>query len=263
MNKKLIAFDLDGTLAESKSCMDKEMADLLQELIDSYKVAIISGGSWKQFENQLFPTLLCLSKPEQIYCLPTSGASLYESYVHYDEREIHSEWTLLYQESLTPGETAKILNALYKTIPLSEKYTEIYGQQIEHRVTQITFSALGQDAPFKLKKTWDPNHKKRKRIISMLKNDIPEFEVRYGGTTSIDVTRKGIDKAFGMRKLKEHLGIEYSDILFIGDALQPGGNDYVVKSLGIECQEVGGPEDTKHIIKGLINDAVIKPWNFK
>jgi HAD superfamily hydrolase (TIGR01484 family) len=250
--KELIAFDLDGTLAESKSCMDKEMADLIQELIDCYKVAIISGGSWEQFESQLFPTLLCLSQPEQIYCLPTSGASLYESFVHYDVNEIYSEWNLLYQESLTPEETAKILNALYRAIPLSEEYTQIYGQQIEHRVTQITFSALGQKAPLNLKNTWDPDCKKRQRIIRMLENDIPEFEIRYGGTTSIDVTKKGIDKAFGMRKLKEHLNIEYSDILFIGDALQPGGNDYPVRGLGIECIEVGGPEDTKNIIKNLI-----------
>ena len=35
--KKLIIFDLDGTLAKSKSPIDKEMSDLLKELVTEGK----------------------------------------------------------------------------------------------------------------------------------------------------------------------------------------------------------------------------------
>ncbi|MDB2497399.1 hypothetical protein N9X25_09665 [Verrucomicrobiales bacterium] len=48
--KKLIVFDLDGTLAESKSPLDEEMAALLCLLLSLIKVAIISGGDWTQFK---------------------------------------------------------------------------------------------------------------------------------------------------------------------------------------------------------------------
>jgi phosphomannomutase len=51
--KKLIVFDLDGTLAESKSSVDAEMSELLHELLAIVKVAVISGGDWSQFEKQL------------------------------------------------------------------------------------------------------------------------------------------------------------------------------------------------------------------
>jgi hypothetical protein len=45
--KSLIIFDLDGTLAESKSSLDGEMAALLGRLLEVVKVAIISGGAWE------------------------------------------------------------------------------------------------------------------------------------------------------------------------------------------------------------------------
>ena len=51
--KKLVIFDLDGTLAESKSPVDAEMAELLRGLLAVAKVAIISGGDWPQFEKHV------------------------------------------------------------------------------------------------------------------------------------------------------------------------------------------------------------------
>ena len=51
--KQLIVFDLDGTLAESKSSLDPEMSSLIHDLLGIVKVAVISGGAWKQFKDQL------------------------------------------------------------------------------------------------------------------------------------------------------------------------------------------------------------------
>ena len=48
--KKLIVYDLDGTLAESKSSLDAEMAARLHDLLGIVKVAVISGGDWPQFQ---------------------------------------------------------------------------------------------------------------------------------------------------------------------------------------------------------------------
>ena len=42
--KRLIVFDLDGTLAESKSVIDPEMAGLIDSLLGVLNVAVISGG---------------------------------------------------------------------------------------------------------------------------------------------------------------------------------------------------------------------------
>ncbi len=93
---------------------------------------------------------------------------------------------------------------------------------IEDRGSQITFSALGQEAPLDEKKKWDPDFKKREKIKEILKPLIPDFSIQLGGSTSIDVTRPGIDKAYGVKKLQETLGIAIEDMIFVGDAVFPG-----------------------------------------
>ncbi len=79
------------------------------------------------------------------------------------------------------------------------------GQTIKDRGSQITFSALGQQAPLEEKKKWDPHFTKRKKIKSILDTSIPKFSVRMGGATSVDITRPGIDKAYGVHTLKGSL----------------------------------------------------------
>jgi HAD superfamily hydrolase (TIGR01484 family) len=131
---------------------------------------------------------------------------------------------------------------------------KIYGELIEDRGTQITFSALGQQAPLRLKEKWKEEHTPDKlKIAQTLQKHLPDLEVRAAGYTSIDVTRKGIDKEYGIRQIKKHLGISFDEMLFVGDALFPGGNDYAVFRTGVPCLEVKGPEDTKKIIRSLLN----------
>jgi hydroxymethylpyrimidine pyrophosphatase-like HAD family hydrolase len=123
---------------------------------------------------------------------------------------------------------------------------------IEDRDSQITLSALGQQAPLDEKKKWDPDYKKREKIKTILAPLIPEFSILLGGATSIDVTRPGIDKAYGIKKLRETLGIVIEDMIFVGDALFPGGNDYPVKQTGVVCIEVRDPHETKRVIETII-----------
>ena len=73
-----------------------------------------------------------------------------------------------------------------------------------------------------------------------------------GGTTSIDVTRLGIDKAYGIRKLRDVLGISIEEMLFIGDALFVGGNDYPAVEAGVASIQVRDPDETKRVIEALV-----------
>ena len=81
---------------------------------------------------------------------------------------------------------------------------------------------------------------------------LPEFEVRLGGTTSVDVTKIGVDKAYGMKKLMEATGVSKDEILFFGDKLEEGGNDYPVKQLGIDCIAVERWRDTAYALEGVL-----------
>ena len=243
--KMLIVFDLDGTLAESKSQIDNEMSLLLSELLLVKSVAVISGGSFQQFEKQLIAGLKCRTGLlKKLFLFPTCSTSFYR----YD-----NGWVKVYSEDLLKHEKERIMNAFSKVLSgIAFNPGKVYGNLIEDRGTQITFSALGQEAPAALKKDWDPNHRKRQEITDLLEKYIPEFEIRMGGTTSIDVTRKGIDKAYGIGQIEKYLGFSKDEMLFIGDALFEGGNDYPVKQAGVEVLEVSGPNDTKKIIRALM-----------
>jgi phosphomannomutase len=242
--KSLIVFDLDGTLAKSKSALDDEMATLLERLMAVVKVAIISGGDLPQFQTQVIDRLPPVSNMANLSLLPTSGTKFYT----YD-----GQWRKLYAEDLSDAERHTIEDALEKAVAQAGvQPAQTWGERIEDRGTQITYSALGQQAPLEAKETWDPDFAKRKAIQTILEGTLPNFSVRLGGTTSIDVTRPGIDKAYGIHKLRDVLHIPIQHMLYVGDAIFPGGNDYAALQAGVDCIAVRDPEDTKRVIETII-----------
>ena len=242
--KRLIVFDLDGTLAESKSVIDPEMAGLIDSLLGVLNVAVISGGDWPQFQQQLLVNLPTQARLTNLSILPTTGTKFF-TYV--------SDWKKLYSEDLTDDEKEEIAGALNQAVQSSDLLNaKTWGQQIEDRGTQITLSALGQQAPLEAKKQWDPDFAKRKTIQTRLESLIPEFNVRLGGTTSVDVTKHGIDKAYGIQKLRDILGIAIEEMIFVGDALFPGGNDYPAKQAGVVSIQVRDPDETKRVIEAIL-----------
>jgi phosphomannomutase len=223
--KKLIVFDLDGTLAKSKSPVDAEMSALMHALLDTVQVAVISGGDWPQFEKQLLSNLPQDERLVNLSLLPTCGTKFFQ---------YTGGWKKIYSEDFTTDEKQRIITALKKALGAADfKVEKLWGETIEDRGSQITYSALGQQAPLDEKNKWDPDFRKRKKIKSILDPLIPGFSVRIGGATSIDVTQSGIDKAYGIQKLRDLLEISLQDMIFIGDALFPGGNDFPVKQLAL------------------------------
>jgi phosphomannomutase len=242
--KKLIVFDLDGTLAESKASLDAEMSKLLTALLGIVKVAVISGGDWPQFKKQVLSNLPHGKRLKNLSLLPTCGTKFYQ---------YTSDWKKIYSEDFTADGKKKIISSLKQAVGSSGlKVKKVWGKAIEDRGSQITFSALGQRAPIAEKKKWDPDFTKRKKIKALLDKLIPEFSVRLGGTTSVDVTKPGIDKAYGIRKLRDILGIAIDEMIFIGDALFPGGNDYPAKQAGCVSIRVRDPNESKRVIEAIV-----------
>jgi hypothetical protein len=241
---RVIVFDLDGTLAVSKASLDAEMATLLDALLRVTKVAVISGGGWPQFEKQLLSRLSQDERLRELSLLPTCGTQFFQ---------YSSGWTLLYAENFSDDEKEQIIHSLEEALESSDLRIETtWGEQIEDRGSQITFSALGQQAPIEEKEKWDPDFAKRKKMQARLEQLIPGFSVRLGGTTSVDITKLGIDKGYGMRKLRDTLGIGLEEMLFVGDALFPGGNDYPAKQAGVESIQVRDPNESKRVIEALL-----------
>ena len=247
LTPRLVAFDLDDTLAPSKTAIDPRIGDLLIALAERVEVAIISGGQLAQFRSQVVDRLPAASAEllSHLHLLPTCGTQYY--------RLTPAGIETVYAHSLTDDEKSRALAAVEEEAQrLGLWASETWGDILEDRGSQITFSALGQSAPLDAKKAWDPTGEKKNALREAVAARIPDLEVRSGGSTSIDITHRGIDKAYGMNQLADATGIPLDDMLFVGDRLDPDGNDYPVLAMGVECHAVEGWEDTAAYLDTLI-----------
>jgi HAD superfamily hydrolase (TIGR01484 family) len=243
--KQLIAFDLDGTLAESKQAIDAGMAGLLARLTQVASVAVISGGDWPQFETQLVGKLPADANLDRFFVMPTTGTKLY--------RHQGGAWVRVYAELFSDAERESIVTKLKAAVAAAGLgIDKTYGEQVEDRGSQITFSALGQQAPLSVKSVWDPDGAKRKALKAILDPQLPDCAINIGGSSSIDVTRKGVDKGYAVNRLADAVGIPLSAMLFMGDAIFPGGNDYAVKVAGVDTVKVRDVEETKRVVEAVI-----------
>lgn len=228
--------------------MRKSMAVLLKRLLEKKLVAVIGGGKYELFRRQFvgrysFPPALA----RNLFLFPTSSTAFY--------RFERGRWRCVYEHALSRSDKKKIRAAfaLAFTETGYARPRRTYGAVIEDRKTQITFSALGQRAPIPLKEWWKrKNNVLRARLARRIQKKLRGFKVRVGGLTSIDVTEKGIDKAYGIRQIEKQLRVPRKDMLFVGDAIYPGGNDYAVVRAGVDYVKVGGPADTEKVIRALL-----------
>jgi phosphomannomutase len=243
--KKLVAFDLDGTLAASKQALQDDMAETLADLLGVADVAVISGGDWPQFDKQVASRLPARADRSRLWLMPTTGTKLYT----YRD----GAWSPVYAELFSDGEKQRIIAAFDASLKATGFTPEqSWGERIEDRGSQITFSALGQQAPLEAKEKWDPDFAKRKVIQADLRQRLPGLAINMGGATSIDITREGVDKAYGLKKLRDESGIALDEMIFVGDAIFPGGNDYPAKELGLDTVRVRDPQDTLGVIAAVV-----------
>ncbi len=251
MAKKLIAFDVDGTLSPSRSPIDSEMADILKKLLDRTRVAIITGGAFADIKRQVLDQIGENEKRNKnLILLPTNGGGLWI---------FDGGWQELSSHKLTTAEKEKIIRTIEEAAgsEACANNNDGLGDKIQDRNSEITYSALGEHAAVELKKNWDPDFKKRICLQKALMEKLPEFEVKIGGTTSIDITPKGMDKAFAIRKLLDYFKLGTEDILFFGDAVYENGNDYPVFLMGVDTIKVISPDETKErLIRLLKNDTI-------
>jgi len=250
MTKKLIAFDVDDTLVKSKNPVTDEMRDLLVELMRHFEVAIISGSRYEIFQTNIISPLSGIASDElrHMHVLPTCGTR------YYTYQGDVENWKLEYAEDFTDEQKKEITEVCERQAKEAGLWpTNPYGEVIEDRLSQVSMSLLGQTAPAESKYEWfNINKHKAYTLTEKIAEELPNFEVRYGGTTTVDITAKGIDKAYGMQRLLDALDLKKSDALFIGDRLEEGGNDYPVRAMGVDCIDVDGWETTPYVIRGIL-----------
>ncbi|MBQ6409642.1 HAD-IIB family hydrolase [Candidatus Saccharibacteria bacterium] len=250
--KKVLAFDIDQTLNVAKTPINDEIADLLVKCLDHFEICPISGQKFDQFLVQIVNRLKDPT-PEQLSHLHLFVAQGTQYYRFNIEK---NDWELVYNYPLTDEQVAKISQTIEKSAKelgfWEEDKLQPGDEIIENRLSQVTFSALGQKAGTEEKYKWDPDCKKREQIVAKCKEYAPEFDYEIGGTTSINAITPGMNKEFGMTHHLEELNVSKDDILYFGDMTQPGGNDYPVVKMGIKTITVRSHEDTAYALKGIL-----------
>jgi len=252
--KKVLCFDVDQTLNVAKTPITPEMAELLNKCLDHFEIAPISGQKYDQFIIQIVEPMIeagvDLKKLKHLHLFVTQGTRYYV----FDDKI--SDWHLVYKYDLTEQQVKEMTEAVEtaaKELNLWEQDKVAEGDEIiENRISQVTFSAIGQKAGTEEKYAWDPDHKKRESIAARARELAPAYEYEVAGTTSINVTLPGTNKKFGMTHLLEELKVKKSDVLYFGDMTQPGGNDYPVVEMGFDTITVRDWEETANVLRGIL-----------
>lgn len=245
--KKLMAFDLDDTLTVAKVVMEPEMSKIMGRLLEKYNVCVISGAMFSQIKKQIIDTLEVSAEAlGRLHIMASQGTKYW--------RFLDGDWKPVYKDDLSPEKIDEIFRVLEESTKEAGYWCENpAGDIIENRDnTQVTLSAIGQQADKDDKYAWDPDHKKREAIVAIAQTKMPDMEFNIGGTTSIDVTMPGVNKAYGMRRLMEENGLAKEDILFFGDMTQPGGNDFPVVDMGIDTITVRDWQETASVLRGVL-----------
>ncbi len=242
---KAVMFDLDETLAPSFQSPARSMVDRLMQLLEAVPVAIISGAGFDRIDRDFLSTLDHSPHVSRLYIFANSGSQAFSW---------QDSWNEEYNFSLTEEERSRIKAVISAAaIELPEiREARVYGDQIADREAQIAFTVVGLDAPAEYKASWDPQASKRRVIREYLLKELPEYDIRTGGASTIDITRRGVNKAYGVGWLAQRLHCNPSDMLYVGDALYEGGNDSVVIPTGIQTHSVAGPSETEHVIDDVL-----------
>lgn len=243
---RAIIFDLDNTLAEPFTAPRPDMAQKFEALLGLMPLAVMSAASFERMQQTLLSSLSPSLDYSKLLLFTANAAQCF----HCTE----GEWKSLYEFAFNDEQRARIHTALEEAVQATGTLSDhtIYSEQFIDYKGYLAFTALGLGAPEEERKRWDPNQKKRQAIRSILIEKLPEFDVYIGGLTTIDITLKGINKAYGVRWYAEHLGLSPADMLYVGDALYEGGNDAVVEETGIQTRKVAGPSETTVVLDELL-----------
>lgn len=242
--KNLVIFDLDDSLGKGNEVIDAGMGDLLNKLLQLTKVAIISSGDWPHFEKKLLPGIPQKQYLKNLINLPGNGGQYFQ---------YRTGWKEAYTEDTTIAEKDNIKGDLLKILSKFEKDAgSVTGKQFEFKGNDIIFSALGQKATEEAKQNFDPTQSKRKAMKVALDEALFKYTVKIEGPDLIVISKSGIDKTHGIYKLHQVLEVKMHHMLYIGNALFKGGDDYAAVTTGIECIQVNNQEETKKVIETII-----------
>lgn len=232
--KKLICFDLDGTLTPHRTPLGEKNKAVLDKLSKKYKLLMVGAGNTKRIFTQM-----------NGYPVDIIG-----NYGKEESKVIDGEFTIIRQEKSTPDKEFFIKNVEY----LRQKYgyTEFKGETIEfHDSGMVTFPLLGTKADVADKIAFDPTREKRHVLYPEVLEIFKDYSVYVGGSSSFDFAEKQYNKYDAIMKYAKEHGYKKEEILFVGDDFGNGGGDSHVRIFGMDYIEITDHEELEEKLSYL------------
>ena len=228
-----------------------DVAALLHDFLGVMKVAVISGGDWTQFQKQLLANLPDDERLKDLYLLPTCGTQFYEYVGH---------WSKVYSEDLSDEERTRIKKALQDAYDQSgTKVDQTWGEVIEDRGSQITMLGPRPRGPARPKRRsgtlTSPSARRSSRSSSRCCRSSPSTWVGRPRSTS---PSRASTRPTASPSSATNCASRCQEMLFAGDAIFPGGNDYPAQEAGVDSILVRDPWETARVIQTVIACLAMK-----
>lgn len=232
--KKLICFDLDGTLTQHRSPLEQENREVLDILSKKYKIIMVGAGNAERIYAQMGE-----------YPIDIIG-----NYGMQESKMLDGKFTVVRQVQSNPNKEFFIKNIRY----LREKYgyTEYKGEEVEfHKTGMVTFPLLGTKADIQDKLAFDPTREKRKVLYPEVLEIFKDYAVYIGGSSSFDFAEKQYNKYDAVMTYAKENGYTKDEILFVGDDFGDGGGDSHIRIFGMDYIEITDYRKTKEQLSYL------------
>ena len=234
--KKLIGFDLDGTLSQHKTPIGEANRQTLEKLARRYRLLMLGAGACSRIYAQLreFPIEIIGNYGLQHSVIRNGRFELVEDRVCEADRPRVEE----------------LVTGLRRKFHLEN----FAGNNVEfHASGVITFPLLGTAARQEDKLAYDPDRKKRRAMLADVCEAFAGYNVFIGGSSSFDISPAGYDKYHALMNFCRDNGIRPDEVIYVGDDFGEGGNDSPVRLGGIDCIEIEDyrtfPEKVAHLLR--------------
>lgn len=237
---KIYIFDVDGTLTPSRQPMTEEFLEFFNGWSKSNPFYLVTGSDLDKIKEQV---------PDFILERANSVFTCCGNEMWVDDEQI-------YHKEFTPPNN--LLTYLGEQIRMSETPV-VSTNHRENRGSMLNFSVVGRDCTLDERQQyfeWDKESGERERIAQSVRDGWNELDAVIGGQISIDIYPKGSDKSQVLDIIKQERLVETGEIIFIGDGIENGGNDYPLAELmdnieGCDWYHTKGWEHTKEILEEL------------
>ena len=235
LNKRLICFDLDGTLTQHRSMMEKESRAVLDALQGKYKVIMVGAGAAERIHRQMgeYPI------------------DIIANYGMQESKMLNGKFTIVREIVSEPNKEYFVKTIEY----LREKYgyTDYKGESVEfHATGMVTFPLLGTKADIADKIAFDPTREKRKVLYAEVLELFPDYTVYIGGSSSFDFTEKQYNKYDAIMRYASENGYSKEEILYVGDDFGDGGGDSHIRLGGMDYIEITDYRKLKEKLQELL-----------